>query len=150
MAQDPKGALLEKMNVYLANQQVNYFKTLSMHWYIKGKSFFVLHKKLEDMYLQSEEIVDGVAERIIALGGNPNANMEGALKLATIKERENAPIKDDDVIRELIESITWWIGQAQEIVDLAEQAGDGATQDQFNEYIADYQKQLWMISSCVA
>ena len=46
MAQDPKSALLEKMNVYLANQQVNYFKTLSMHWYIKGKSFFVLHKKL--------------------------------------------------------------------------------------------------------
>ena len=58
MAQDPKSALLEKMNVYLANQQVNYFKTLSMHWYIKGKSFFVLHKKqmlaITSKYLRKE------------------------------------------------------------------------------------------------
>lgn len=147
MAQSAQEKLLEKMNVYLANQQVNYFKTLSMHWYIKGKSFYVLHKKLEDMYLESEEMVDGVAERIMSLGGKPNANMKGALELATISERPNEAIKDEDVAHELVSSIKWWIKQAQEIVELAEEAHDGATQDQFNGYIAEYQKQLWMISS---
>lgn len=139
--------LINALNVYLANQQVNYFKTLSMHWFIKGKSFFVLHKKLEDMYLQDEEIVDSVAERILALGGYPNANMKGALELATISERENAPINDEEVVHELIENLKWWIEESKKIVKLAEEADDGATQDQFNEYIANYQKDLWMLSS---
>lgn len=139
--------LINALNVYLANQQVNYFKTLSMHWFIKGKSFFVLHKKLEDMYLQDEEIVDSVAERILALGGYPNANMKGALELATISERENAPINDEEVAHELVENLKWWIEESKKIVKLAEEADDGATQDQFNEYIANYQKDLWMLSS---
>ncbi len=142
--------LLSALNVYLANQQVNYFKTLSMHWYIKGKGFFVLHKKLEDMYLENEEICDSIAERILALGGNPNANMKGALELATIPERVNEPISDDEVVREIASSLTWWIDESQKIVDLAEKEGDGATQDMFNEYIAKFQKDLWMIRSYLA
>ena len=38
--------LYEKMNLYLANQEVAYIKLHNLHWYVKGHSFFTLHAKL--------------------------------------------------------------------------------------------------------
>ena len=34
--------LYEKMNLYLANQEVAYIKLHNLHWYVKGRSFFTL------------------------------------------------------------------------------------------------------------
>ena len=42
--------LYEKMNLYLANQEVAYIKLHNLHWYVKGRSFFTLHAKLEELY----------------------------------------------------------------------------------------------------
>lgn len=54
--------LYEKMNLYLANQEVAYIKLHNLHWYVKGRSFFTLHAKLEELYDQTAEIIDAVAE----------------------------------------------------------------------------------------
>ena len=78
--------LYEKMNLYLANQEVAYIKLHNLHWYVKGRSFFTLHAKLEELYDQTAEIIDAVAERLLAVGQAPVANMKEALALATIKE----------------------------------------------------------------
>jgi len=76
--------LYEKMNLYLANQEVAYIKLHNLHWYVKGRSFFTLHAKLEELYDQTAEIIDAVAERLLAVGQAPVANMKEALALATI------------------------------------------------------------------
>ena len=55
--------LYEKMNLYLANQEVAYIKLHNLHWYVKGRSFFTLHAKLEELYDRTAEIIDAVAER---------------------------------------------------------------------------------------
>ena len=78
--------LYEKMNLYLANQEVAYIKLHNLHWYVKGRSFFTLHAKLEELYDRTAEIIDAVAERLLAVGQAPVANMKEALALATIKE----------------------------------------------------------------
>lgn len=111
--------LYEKMNLYLANQEVAYIKLHNLHWYVKGRSFFTLHAKLEELYDRTAEIIDAVAERLLAVGQAPVANMKEALALATIKE-------------------------------LADAAGDGVTADQFNDYLGEYQKLLWMLKSYIA
>jgi len=43
--------------------------------------------------------------------------------------------------------VEYWIRDTKEIVKLAEDADDGATADQFNGYLAEYQKLLWMLKS---
>lgn len=142
--------LYEKMNVYLANQEVAYIKLHNLHWYVKGRSFFTLHEKLEELYDQTAEIIDAVAERMLALGQAPVANMKDALALATIKELPGKAIASEDVAKGLIADVEFWIKDSKEIVELAEAAGDGATADMFNEYLSDYQKLLWMLKSYMA
>ncbi|TCL60367.1 starvation-inducible DNA-binding protein [Kineothrix alysoides] len=142
--------LYEKMNLYLANQEVNYLKLLNLHWYVKGRSFFTLHSRLEELYGHTASVIDSVAERLLALGESPVANMQSALNAATIKERSDTPISSDETVELLITDIRYWINDTQEIVRLAEEAGDGVTADQFNDYLGEYQKLLWMLESYVS
>ena len=70
-----KQELLAKMNAYLANQEIMYIKLHNMHWNLKGHGFFTLHSKLEEYYDQTAEIIDEVAERILAKDALPIANL---------------------------------------------------------------------------
>ena len=142
--------LFEKLNEYLANQQVMYMKLHNLHWYVKGRSFFTLHAKLEELYDQTAQIMDDVAERLLALGGSPVASLKKALALSSVKELEDVPISSDETIKNLISDVEYWIRDTKEIVKLAEDDDDGATADQFNGYLAEYQKLLWMLKSYIS
>ena len=142
--------LYEKMNLYLANQEVAYIKLHNLHWYVKGRSFFTLHAKLEELYDRTAEIIDAVAERLLAVGQAPVANMKEALALATIKELADKPISSEETVQGLIDDVEYWIRDTKEIVELADAAGDGVTADQFNDYLGEYQKLLWMLKSYIA
>jgi len=139
--------LHSKLNEYLANQQVMYIKLHNLHWYVQGRGFFTLHAKLEELYDQTAEIFDAVAERILALGGNPVASMEKALSLTSVKELDDKPISVEDTVEYLKTDVEYWIKDSEEIVKLAEEAGDVGTADLFTGYLAEYQKLLWMLKA---
>ena len=84
--------LHEKMNEYLANQMTMYIKLHNMHWYIKGKGFFTLHAKLEELYNATATTIDEVAERMLMIGASPVASLQGAQKLTKVKELDDKPI----------------------------------------------------------
>ncbi|MCE1254374.1 MAG: DNA starvation/stationary phase protection protein [Anaerolineae bacterium] len=142
--------LNEKLNEYLANQQVMYIKLHNLHWYITGRSFFTLHPKLEELYEQTAEIMDTVAERILALGGSPVASMKKALSLTSVKEYDDAPITSENVVKALISDVEYWIKDSKEIVKLAEENEDSVTADLFNGYLGEYQKLLWMLKAYIS
>lgn len=139
--------LEDKLNIFLANQLVNYVKLHDMHWYVRGNAFFTLHTKLEELYDQSATILDDVAERILALKGKPVASLKEALKIATIKEMESGYKSGEVVVKELITDTAWWIKDLKEIITLAEENNDGATADIFNDYLREYEKLAWMLEA---
>jgi starvation-inducible DNA-binding protein len=142
--------LHDKLNEYLANQQIAYIKLHNLHWYVTGSGFFTLHAKLEELYDQTAEIMDEVAERLLALGGSPVGSVKKALSLTSVKELEDTPISSEDTVKALISDTEYWIRDTGEIVKLAEEDGDGATADLFNGYLAEYQKLLWMLKAYTA
>ena len=142
--------LEKKLNLYLANQLVDYVKKHNLHWNLKGSHFFTLHAKLEELYEEAGDILDEVAERILALGGNPVSNMKEALSIATIKELENGPKSTDQTIKALISDTDYWIKDSKEIAELADKEGDSVTNDMFNGYTKAYQKLAWMLKAYVS
>lgn len=64
---DPKQTekLTTDLNLLLANFQVYYQNLRGLHWNIKGKNFFELHVKFEELYTDAQEKVDMIAERIL-------------------------------------------------------------------------------------
>lgn len=139
--------LEKKLNLYLANQLVDYVKKHNLHWNLKGSHFFTLHAKLEELYEEAGDILDEVAERILALGGNPVSNMKEALSMATIKELEDGPKPTDQTIKALISDTDYWIKDSKEIAELADKEGDSVTNDMFNGYTKAYQKLAWMLKA---
>ena len=142
--------LEKKLNLYLANQLVDYVKKHNLHWNLKGSQFFTLHAKLEELYDEANDILDEVAERILALGGNPVSNMKEALSMATIKELENGPKSTEQTIKALISDTDYWIKDSKEIAELADKEGDSVTNDMFNGYTKVYQKLAWMLKAYVS
>ena len=142
--------LEKKLNLYLANQLVDYVKKHNLHWNLKGSNFFTLHAKLEELYEEAGDILDEVAERILALGGNPVSNMKEALSIATIKELENGPKSTDQTIKALISDTDYWIKDSKEIAELADKEGDSVTNDMFNGYTKAYQTLAWMLKASVS
>lgn len=143
-------SLTEKMNVYLANQQISFIKLHNLHWYVQGPAFFTLHAKFEELYDQTAEIIDQVAERLLALGGQPIANLKQALSVATIKELESAPVSSEASIQHLRTDVEYWVKDTKEIAQLADEQGDAVTADLFNEYLQNYEKLLWMLKAYLA
>ena len=142
--------LNQKLNNYLANQMLMYIKLHNLHWYIEGKGFFNLHAKFEELYDQTAEIIDVVAERILALGDKPIASLKAALEIGAVKELEAKAISSDDAVKALKTDVEYWIKDTKEIVTLAEEVEDVVTADIFTGYLGEYQKLLWMLKAHLA
>ena len=50
--------VVKGLNLLLANLQVYYTNLRGFHWNIKGKGFFTLHAKFEELYNDTAEKID--------------------------------------------------------------------------------------------
>ena len=139
--------LESKLNLYLANQMVDYVKKHNLHWNLKGTQFFTLHAKLEEYYDQTADIIDEVAERILAMGKLPVANLKKALEITKVKELPDGAIDTAEAVRILTVDVEYWIHDSKELVELADKEGDVVTADIFTGYLKEYEKTLWMLKA---
>ena len=139
--------LHDGINVYLANHQLLYVKLHNLHWYVRGANFFALHAKFEELYDEVAETIDEVAERLLMIGGTPIASLQGALKVATLKELEDKTIGCLDSVQVVLKDVEHLIASCKEVVTLAEKEGDQVTVDMFLEHLAAYQKLAWLLKS---
>jgi starvation-inducible DNA-binding protein len=71
LSAEKSDALSKELNNLLANFQQYYQNLRGIHWNIKGKRFFELHPKFEELYDDANIKVDAIAERVLTLGGVP-------------------------------------------------------------------------------
>ena len=95
---------IASLNILLSNYQTYYQNLRGVHWNIKGKRFFELHVKFEELYNAAQEQVDQIAERILTLGGVPFNTLASYVKHATIPVGENVT-DDDKAVRLVIDCI---------------------------------------------
>ena len=142
--------LHEKMNEYLANKMAMYIKLHNLHWYIKGKGFFTLHAKFEELYNATATAIDEVAERMLMIGASPVGSLKKALKLTRITELSEKSVSSEEAIKILKNDVEWWISDTKEVIALAESSEDIGNVDMFSEFLGHYEKLLWMLNSCLA
>src|SRR3954469_19515714 len=95
-------AITDLLSVVLSDQVTLYTKTRKFHWNVAGESFMELHKLFEAQYVQLEESIDQVAERIGKLGHKTIGTMSEFTKLATITENPSVYPSAKDMLRELL------------------------------------------------
>ena len=138
--------LSRKLNGLLANYQLFYQNLRGLHWNIKGKEFFELHLKFEELYEDAVIKVDEIAERILTLEGEPLHTFSDYLQSAEIKE-EKSIVNGNQGIQIIINNYKVLIAKERVILSLASTADDEGTVSLMSDYISQTEKTLWMLNS---
>ena len=134
------------LNVLLANYQTYYQNLRGVHWNIKGKRFFELHVKFEELYNSAQEQVDQIAERILTLGGVPFHTLQSYVKHATVPVGENI-FDDDKTVRLVINTISALLPLERELLTLSDEIGDEGTNSLISGFISEQEKNVWMLKA---
>ena len=136
--------VVSALNRLLADFQVHYTNLRGMHWNIKGHGFFVLHEKFEEMYDDTAEKVDEIAERLLMLGSTPENKFSEYLKTAKIKEVSDISCSCE-AVDHILETYRYLIGEERKLIELAGEAGDDVTADLLTGYLKEQEKLAWML-----
>lgn len=138
--------LTDLLKELLSNYSVFYQNVRGYHWNIKGKSFFELHVKFEELYNDLFVKIDDVAERVLTLGGTPSHQYSAYFNESTIKE--NGEVNDGEkAVNEILSAFKVLIDKQRTILALAGDAGDEGTAALMSDYIREQEKLVWMYSS---
>ncbi|MCP8968877.1 Dps family protein [Ectobacillus ponti] len=139
-------AVVQELNKQVANWSVLYVKLHNYHWYVKGPQFFTLHAKFEELYTEAGAYIDEIAERILALKGQPMATMREYLEASTVKEgqgTENA----EEMVQEIVNDYSAIIAELREAMEIAGQAEDETTADMLLAIHMALEKHVWMLGA---
>ncbi len=143
---DKSKELSNDMNHLLANFQRYYQNLRGIHWNIKGKRFFDLHVKFEELYTDANLKVDLIAERILTLGGVPLHTFEDYISNSKVPVGENIS-EDEAAIRLVVESLKELLVIERKILAASDDANDEGTNSMMSDFITEQEKILWMMKA---
>ncbi|HBK71133.1 MAG TPA: DNA starvation/stationary phase protection protein [Flavobacteriaceae bacterium] len=146
LQKDKVEELAVNLNELLANFQVYYQNLRGLHWNIKGKSFFDLHVKFEELYTDAQEKVDLIAERILTLESTPLHTFDDYLSLASIPVGNNIS-QDRESVELVVKSLNRLIEIERLILTKSGDADDEGTNSLMSDFIAEQEKTLWMMKA---
>jgi starvation-inducible DNA-binding protein len=139
--------VVDQMNDLLANYHIYYQNLRGCHWNVKGKSFFTLHAKFEELYTQALAAIDEVAERVLTLGKPPYSTLQKYIDESDIKQIDTIGMKDLDMVKTVVGDMDKLIAKQREILKTTESAGDDGTNDLVNRLMQFLEKENWMLRS---
>lgn len=149
LSQEKTKKIVAHLNTLLANYSVLYMNTRGFHWNLKGKDFFELHIKFEEIYDALVLQIDEIAERILTLEGTPIHSLTQNLKSSEISEEEN--IADGKTaLNSILKGYQTIIANQRFILELASEISDEGTVSMMSDYITAQEKEVWMYRSYLA
>jgi len=138
--------LANDLNHLLADFQVYYQNLRGIHWNIKGKNFFDLHVKFEELYTDANMKVDLIAERILTLGETPLHTFEDYSEYAKVPVGKNVS-KDDKAVQLIVDSLSELLKIERQILEKSGEANDEGTNSMMSDFISEQEKTIWMMNA---
>ncbi len=138
--------LAKDLNVLLANFQLYYQNLRGIHWNIKGKRFFDLHVKFEELYTDANLKVDMIAERILTLGETPLHTFEDYIKAGKVSVGKNIS-EDEKAVQLIVSSLSELLKIERDILDKSANANDEGTNSMMSDFITEQEKTVWMMKA---
>nr|WP_315186668.1 Dps family protein [uncultured Flavobacterium sp.] len=136
--------IVVELNVLLSNFQVYYQNLRGIHWNIRGKRFFDLHVKFEQLYNDSQLKIDMIAERVLTLGGRPLHTFEDYIKFNQLTVGKNVS-NDEKAIHLIVDSLSKLLKIEREILAKASEINDEGTNTMISDFVSEQEKTIWMM-----
>ena len=142
-----KTALIAELNGLLADHFALYTKTKSFHWHVKGPRFRDLHLLFDEHAIEIRDQIDVIGERVRKQGGETLTSIGAIAKHTKIKDQDSTSLSPDDMVTELRDDNQKVIDRLKAMKDLAEQAGDNATDGLLDDWTDMAEERVWFLSS---
>lgn len=134
------------LNVLLSSFQVYYQNLRGIHWNIRGKRFFDLHVKFEELYNDAQLKIDLIAERVLTIGGKPLHTFEDYIKNNKLKVGKNISI-DEEAVHLIVTSLSDLLKIERELLVKSAEANDEGTNSMMSDFIKEQEKTIWMMKA---
>lgn len=111
------------------------------HWNVYGPGFRPIHLQLDELVEEVLEWQDEVAERIAALGGNPDGRASTVVASSEITEVPAGPLRDTDCVKDMTDRLA--AVSASIVGRFADLEDDLPSQDILIGIAAGLDKQAW-------
>jgi starvation-inducible DNA-binding protein len=138
--------IVKELNMLLSNYQVYYQNLRGLHWNIKGKRFFNLHVKFEELYNDAQLAIDLIAERVLTIGGTPLHTFEDYLannRLAIGKNISN----DEQAVHLIADSLAKLLMIERKILADTASITDEGTNNMIGDFVKEQEKVIWMMNA---
>lgn len=137
------------LNILLANFQTYYQNLRGIHWNIRGRSFFDLHAKFEELYNDANLKVDMLAERVLTLGEVPLHTFEAYTAASRVPVGKDIS-RDEEAIRLIVDCLKELLILERQILEASDAAGDEGTNAMMSDFITEQEKTVWMMKAWLA
>lgn len=144
--QNKSEELVGKLNQLLSNFQIQYQNLRGLHWNIRGRNFFELHVKFEEFYLDAQEKIDMIAERILTLDGIPLHTFEAYMREASIPVGQGVH-QGEEAVDLVLVGLKELLLKEREILELSGEADDEGTNSMMSDFIGEQEKTIWMLKA---
>ena len=144
---EKRTALAQLLNERLADLIDLQLQAKQAHWNVKGPTFIALHELFDSVSEETEEFVDTVAERIVALGGIAEGTLNAVGKRTKLPAYPVNITSGRDHVDALSTALAA-VGKAvRAAIDRATELGDADTADLFTGVSRDIDKKLWFVEA---
>jgi starvation-inducible DNA-binding protein len=117
------------------------------HWNVKGPNFIALHDLFDKIVEASEDWVDDIAERAVALGGTANGTTQAVGKATSLKAYPTSITAGRDHLDALSTSLAAFGKNVRRAIDESGKLGDADTADLFTGISREVDKYLWFLEA---
>ncbi len=135
-----------ELNILLSNFQVYYQNLRGIHWNIRGKRFFDLHVKFEELYNDAQLKIDMIAERVLTLGSTPLHTFEEYIANNRLEVGKNVS-KDVEAVQLIIDSLSNLLKIERIILEETDKINDEGTNSMMSDFITEQEKTIWMMKA---
>lgn len=134
------------LNILLSSFQVYYQNLRGIHWNIRGKRFFDLHVKFEELYNDAQLKIDSIAERVLTIGGKPLHTFQDYVENNKIKVGKNISV-DEEAVHLIVTSLSELLKIERGILNKTDEANDEGTNSLMSDFIKEQEKTIWMMQA---
>lgn len=145
---DPKQAidLANALNNLLSDYHIFYQNLRGFHWNIRGKHFFELHAKFEELYNDALLKIDEIAERVLTLGATPRHSFSEYISHSEIKEVKDVS-ESTKAVEIVLQNLSVLLAKERMILELSGEANDEGTNSLMSDYLKQQEKTAWMLGA---
>ena len=147
LATKTREAVVKVLNERLADSIDLMMQSKQAHWNVKGANFLALHELFDKVVESSEEWIDDIAERAVALGGVAYGTVRVAAKKSNLSEYPLNIGAGADHVEALSNALATYGKAIRAAIDTTDKLGDAGTADLFTGISRDVDKYLWFVEA---